>query len=82
MKQIIGSTLAIAAVLAASTGAGVLMRSWLFDAAAPPTASAQRLACDWLVQSFDAYPLLNLGDEFEGFPLTRCTRRQTPAKYD
>lgn len=82
MKRSIGRALAVAVVLTASIGTGVLIRSWLFDAASPPSASARRQSCDQLVQSFDGYPLLNLGNEFEGFPLTSCHRTQTPTKFD
>ncbi len=74
--------LTVLAVLLASVGAGALLRSRVFDTATPPAASAERLACDQLIQSFDAYPLFNLGEEFEGLPLARCTRSQTPAKFD
>jgi hypothetical protein len=73
---------AAVALVSLSIAGGIFVRERLFDAASPPAASAERLQCDQLLQSFNAYPLLYLGEEFDGFPLRRCTRRQTPEKYD
>ena len=82
MRRKIGRVLGVSVLLIVSIGGGALTRGQFFKATAPPKASADRLACDQLVQSFDAYPLANLGDAFEGLPLTGCNRVQTPAKYD
>ena len=82
MKRKIGRALGVAVLVSVSIGGGALARGQFFKATTPPKASADRLACDQLVQSFDAYPLANLGEEFEGLSLTGCNRVQTPAKYD
>jgi hypothetical protein len=82
MKRTIGRALGVAVLLVVSVGGGALTRGQFFNATAPPKASADRLACDQLVQSFDAYPLANLGDAFEGLPLSGCMRDQAPVRYD
>lgn len=45
-------------------------------------ASAGLQACHALIDDFGDYPLLYLGDEFEGMPLTTCERAHTrPTNY-
>lgn len=46
------------------------------------TASAGAAECRELVRTFDAYPLVYLGDSFEGLPLEYCVRRQSAAIAD
>ncbi len=59
---------------------------WLREAWSGGTSSVQAdipvLKCEMLVAEFDAYPLLYLGDSFEGLPLNFCARRQSPGDDD
>lgn len=53
---------------------------WLRDALSartePAIADVPVVKCEELVKTFDAYPLVYLGDSFEGLPLNYCRRRQ------
>jgi hypothetical protein len=44
------------------------------DGNTPSGATASQPACEANAASFDAYPLVNLGPEFEGLPLVGCER--------
>lgn len=73
---------AITAILAAGIAGGVYLRSVLADTAAPRATDAGPVPCDQVAAGFTEYALLNVGDSFQGLPLTGCHRSQTDAKYD
>lgn len=48
----------------------------------PPGSSHDPIQCKQSMRAFDVYPLVWLGDTFEGLPLTGCQRRTTaPTSY-
>jgi hypothetical protein len=65
--------LAGAAALASGMAAQILIR----DASEPAAANAGVEACLARVRDFDEYPLLFLGEEFEGHQLVWCSHRRT-----
>jgi hypothetical protein len=77
-------TLVFLAVIALSS---LLVGWWVREAFSrrtePATADIAVAKCeDELLQAFDAYPLLYLGDTFEGLPLSYCLRRQEGGTFD
>lgn len=69
--------LAIVALGLVSIGAGWWLRDAWSGQTQPAEADQKLVTCRELVDQFDAYPLLYLGDSFEGLPLTYCGRRQS-----
>jgi hypothetical protein len=66
-----------AIVLAVAVAAGALLERGAPWPGGARTASAQPGECVDLLNTFDSYPLVYLGDEFEGHDLRRCVRKQT-----
>lgn len=70
------------------TGAGLVAGAVLYQVIlddASPRAQADvqmKLDCIERARSFTEYPLLWLGEEFQGYELVTCERVQTPVKYD
>lgn len=57
---------------------GWSLRPLLFDSTSTPAeANAGLEACNAMLKTFDEYPLVYLGDEYEGLPLVYCEHRRT-----
>lgn len=62
----------------ASLAGGWFVRPMVFGSTSSPAqANAGLEACHALIVSFTAYPLVYIGDNFDGLPLNQCERRQT-----
>ena len=73
--------LVISLLLAAALALGVLVNLWLRDATGETEADTDGAArCRELAAGFDDYPLVWVGDEFEGLPLVGCERVQSAAQ--
>lgn len=69
-------------VALSSLPAGWWLREALSDRTEPASADIPVVKCEELIGTFDAYPLLYLGESFEDLPLNYCRRRQTSAIAD
>ncbi len=69
---------ALAAGLVALAGGWALQAVISRNSASPAVSGAGLDACHALIERFDAYPIVYLGDEYDGLPLRTCHRRQTP----
>lgn len=67
----------LALIALGSLAAGWWLREALSGRTEPASADIAVVKCEELVRTFDAYPLLYLGDSFEGLPLVGCDRRQS-----
>jgi hypothetical protein len=72
------------AVSAAGLAAGAVLYRVILDDASPRAQADVQMKIDCIerARSFTEYPLLWLGEEFQGYELVTCERRQTPVKYD
>jgi hypothetical protein len=71
----ISAILVVCAVALISVAAGASGFLLLRSDAQPPAATAQDTAGSFDATSFDEFPLLSLGDEFEGLPLTHVVHQ-------
>jgi hypothetical protein len=69
--------LLLLAIALVSIACGWWLREVWFGEAKSAGADVKLIRCQELLEKFDAYPLVYLGDSFEGLPLTYCARRQS-----
>jgi hypothetical protein len=74
----VGAPLLLAVFAVGALALGGSLREFWSRGTGEGRADDGAVQCMKLVAEFDAYPLLFLGDSFEGLPLSACARRNSP----